>query len=115
VISADYVVYIEKSPVFENVFISRYDTRIPWKMQEKILEIDDMLNLQELWFNENDNNLVESLKIWNKIIWYLIIWRKEAFNDWQKKSISIIAVSVAGFVKQKQNKENEKEREDLKN
>jgi hypothetical protein len=29
VISANYVIYIEKSPVFENVFISRYDTRIP--------------------------------------------------------------------------------------
>jgi hypothetical protein len=29
IISADYVLYIEKSPVFENVFISRYDTREP--------------------------------------------------------------------------------------
>jgi hypothetical protein len=84
-------------------------------MQEKILEIDDMLNLQELWFKEKDKNLIETLKIWNKIIWYLVIWRKEGFNDWQKKSISIIAVSIAGFVKQKQNRENEKERDELEN
>jgi hypothetical protein len=103
------VIYIEKSPVFENVFISRYDTRIPWKMQEKILEINNMLNLQELWFKKTDNTLIQSLKIWNKIIWYLVIWRKEAFNDWQKKSISTIAVSIAWFVKQKQNRESERE------
>lgn len=109
IIWADYILYIEKSPVFENVFIYRYDTRIPSKMQDKVLEVDDMLNLQELWLKKGDNTLTEALKIWNKIIWYLIIWRTIPFDDWQRKSISTIAVSLAGFIKQKQNRESERE------
>jgi CRP-like cAMP-binding protein len=109
IISADYVLYIEKSPVFENVFISRYDTREPWKMQEKIMQIDDMLDVQELWLKKENNTLVKPLRIGNKIIWYLVIWWKKAFTDWEKKSVSIISLSIAWFVKQKQNKEEEKE------
>jgi hypothetical protein len=78
-------------------------------MQDKVLEIDDMLNLQELWFKREDNTLTETLKVWNKVIWYLVIWRNIPFDDWQKKSISTIAVSIAWFVKQKQNRESQKE------
>jgi hypothetical protein len=78
-------------------------------MQDKVLEVDDMLNLQELWLKKGDNTLTEALKIWNKIIWYLIIWRTIPFDDWQRKSISTIAVSLAGFIKQKQNRESERE------
>jgi hypothetical protein len=76
-------------------------------MQDQVVESNDMSNLKELSF-KNNNILVENLENWNKIIWYLIIWSKKAFNEWQKKSISMIAVSIAGFVKQKQNRELEK-------
>lgn len=104
VISADYIKYVEKNPVLGNVFITRYDTRNPWKMQEMVLEIDDVLDLKELSFKVG-NILVENLQIWDKIIWYLIIWSKKSFSEWQRKSISMIAVSIASFVKQKQNLE----------
>jgi hypothetical protein len=67
-----------------------------------------MINLQELGFKKEDSTLVEALKIWNKVIWYLIIWRTIPFDDWQKKSIRTIAVSIAGFIKQKQNIEGER-------
>jgi hypothetical protein len=78
-------------------------------MQEKIMQINDMLDIQELWLKEENNTLVKHLKIGNKIIWYIIIWWKRAFTDWEKKSISIISLSIAGFIKQKQNRENERD------
>jgi hypothetical protein len=72
-----------------------------------------MISLQELGLKKGDNTLLEALKIWNKVVWYLIIWRTLAFDDWQKKSIWTIAVSIAGFIKQKQNIEGEKNRDTL--
>lgn len=109
--SSKFIIYIEKSPVFDNIFILRYNTKNPWKMQEKILQIDDMLNIQEIWLKAKDKVLVEKLKIGNKVIWYLIIWWEKSFSAGEKKSIAMVSVSIAGFVKQKQNRE-ENEREE---
>ena len=102
-----YVLYLEKNPVLENILILKYDSRYKWKMQENIIDLwDGILDMDDLikdWIKLSKHNLIEELKNRNEIIWYLIIWDDEkVFDEWQKKSIWAISVSIAWYIKQKQ-------------
>jgi len=107
IIISDYVIYIEKNPVLENYVTLKYDSRKKWKMQQTIIDLKDWIldfeDFKREWINISWYNLIEELKNKNEIIWYLVIWNKEKnFDEAQKKSISIISVSIAWFIKQKQ-------------
>ena len=102
-----YVLYLEKNPVLENILILKYDSRHKWKMQENIIDLwDGILDMDDLrkdWIKLSKHNLIEELKNRNEIIWYLVIWDdKKVFDEWQKKSIWAISVSIAWYIKQKQ-------------
>lgn len=102
-----YVLYLEKNPVLENILILKYDSRYKLKMQENIIDLwDNIFDTDDLikeWIKLSKYNLIEELKNRNEVIWYLVIWDdKKTFDEWQKKSIWAIAVSIAWYIKQKQ-------------
>lgn len=106
-ISSQYIIYLEKNPVIDNVAILKYDSRKKWKMQQVIIDLkDSILDIDDLkneWIDISKYNLIEELKNKNEIIGYFIIWNNDKnFDEAQKKSISIISVSIAWFIKQKQ-------------
>ena len=82
---------------------------------DKVVELKnskiDLENLKE--FEVWEKNMVLELKNGNKIIWFFIIWEDEKveFSESQKKSINSIWVLLAGFIKQKQYFQNEKNKE----
>jgi len=106
-INSKYVLYAEKNPVLENIVTIKYDSRHKGRMQENIIDlwnwIFDTGDLIKDWISLSKYNLIEELKNRNEVIWYLVIWDDEKnFDEWQKKSIWAIAVSIAWYIKQKQ-------------
>ena len=115
IIKAKYIIYVEINQVLENYATVSYDSRIQWKLLGKVVELKnskiDLENLKE--FEVWEKNMVLELKNGNKIIWFFIIWEDEKveFSESQKKSINSIWVLLAGFIKQKQYFQNEKNKE----
>lgn len=115
IIKAKYIIYVEINQVLENYATVSYDSRIQWKLLDKVLELKnskiDLENLKE--FEVWEKNMILELKNGNKIIWFFIIWEDEKveFSESQKKSINSIWVLLAGFIKQKQYFQNEKNKE----
>ena len=115
IIKAKYIIYVEINQVSENYATVSYDSRIQWKLLDKVVELKnskiDLENLKE--FEVWEKNMILELKNGNKIIWFFIIWEDEKveFSESQKKSINSIWVLLAGFIKQKQYFQNEKNKE----
>ena len=115
IIKAKYIIYVEINQVLENYATVSYDSRIQWKLLEKVVELKnskiDLENLKE--FEVWEKNMILELKNGNKIIWFFNIWEDEKveFSESQKKSINSIWVLLAGFIKQKQYFQNEKNKE----
>ena len=115
IIKAKYIIYVEINQVLENYATVSYDSRIQWKLLDKVVELKnskiDLENLKE--FEVWEKNMILELKNGNKIIWFFIIWEDEKveFSESQKKSINSIWVLLAGFIKQKQYFKNEKNKE----
>ena len=115
IIKAKYIIYVEINQVLENYATVSYDSRIQWKLLDKVVELKnskiDLENLKE--FEVWEKNMILDLKNGNKIIWFFIIWEDEKveFSESQKKSINSIWVLLAGFIKQKQYFQNEKNKE----
>lgn len=115
IIKAKYIIYLEINQVLENYATVSYDSRIQWKLLDKVVELKNskiyLENLKE--FEVWEKNMILELKNGNKIIWFFIIWEDEKveFSESQKKSINSIWVLLAGFIKQKQYFQNEKNKE----
>ena len=115
IIKAKYIIYVEINQVLENYATVSYDSRIQWKLLDKVVELKnskiDLENLKE--FEVWEKNMILELKNGNKIIWFFIIWEDEKveFSESQKKSINSIWVLLAGFIKQKQYFQNAKNKE----
>ncbi|MDD3794013.1 MAG: cyclic nucleotide-binding domain-containing protein [Candidatus Gracilibacteria bacterium] len=119
IIFSDYVLYFEKNPVLNNIFTLKYDSRNKGKMGQDIIDLKDfkfnISNLKKQGVNLSKNNILEELKNGNEIIGYLVIGNeKNDFDESQKKSIGIISVSIAGFIKQKQYFEENRDKEYIK-
>jgi len=105
-INPDYTIYIEKNSIVDKVWTIKYDTRRKWKMLQNIIELENnkiqIDKIKNEWINISNYNLIEELKNNNKVVWYLIIWKNNLFNEWEKKIIWIISVAIAWFIKQKE-------------
>lgn len=106
-INIEHILYLEKHPILENFVVLKYDTRENWKLKDIIIDLwDNNLNIDDIkksWVNLWDKYFIQDLINKNEKIWYMIIADNWIFLDeWQKKAISIISVSIAWFVKQKQ-------------
>lgn len=106
-INAEYILYIEKHPIIDNYVVLKYDSRENWKLKDIIIDLwDNILDIDDIkksWVKLSDNYFIQNLVNKNEKIWYLVIadnWI--SLDEWQKKAISIISVSIAWFVKQKQ-------------
>ncbi|RKW23935.1 cyclic nucleotide-binding domain-containing protein [Candidatus Gracilibacteria bacterium] len=115
IIKAKYIIYVEINQVLENYATVSYDSRIQGKLLDKVVELKnskiDLENLKE--FEVGEKNMILELKNGNKIIGFFIIGEDEKveFSESQKKSINSIGVLLAGFIKQKQYFQNEKNKE----
>lgn len=112
-INSKYILYFEKHPVLDNYITMKYDTRKQWKLNDKIIQIDNNWLTQKIIeennIDDSENSYIQKLKNKNQIIWYMLIWYwNENFTEWHKKAISSIAVSIAWFIKQKQYQEDNK-------
>lgn len=99
----DYILFFEINPVVTHYLSLKYDTREPWKLQDKIIERWSLNTLTEL---DNivlkDNNLVQKLSIWNIDIWFMIYWKSSSFTYDDKKLIVSISNSLTWLLKQKE-------------
>jgi hypothetical protein len=79
---------------------------------DKKLDIED---IEKDWIKLEKYNLVQKLKNWNEIIWYLIFWEKtKDFTNTEIKVIDSISTLIAWVVKQKENLEEEKNKISMK-
>lgn len=106
VVMVDYILYFEKNPVMDNYLTLKYDTRLIWKMQDKIVEITnnklDLLNFKV----KNITNYTQELSIWENSFWYLIFFKKEGiFSENDKKVLISTSTSIAWVIKEKQLKD----------
>ncbi len=119
IISADYIIYLERNPILENYMTIKYDTRTPWKMQDYVIDLwNKKLDINYLKNNniKLDNfNIIKELRNWNKTIWYLVFWRENKnFSELDIKNIIPIANALAWAIKQKEYFEEQKNKEYLK-
>ncbi|MDD3144699.1 MAG: cyclic nucleotide-binding domain-containing protein [Candidatus Gracilibacteria bacterium] len=105
-INSNYTIYVEKNSFVEKVGTIKYDTRLKGKMLQNIIELENnkiqIDKIENEGINLSKYNLIEELKNNNKIIGYLIIGKNSLFDEGEKKSIGIISVAIAGFIKQKE-------------
>lgn len=105
IVWVDYLLFFEKHRVLENYLILKYDSRIPWKIQDVIFEkkwyfidLDELL--KETNIKKDDNIIINKLSIWSEVYWYLIFWKeKKSFNDIDKKVFSSISNSLSWILK----------------
>lgn len=106
IIDCEYILYFEKHKVLENFLTLKYDSRLPWKMQDKVFEKKwAFLDLQEVyseaWVDEKDYLIFHKVGIWKEVLWYLLLWReRRMFRDNEKKLVSSTASSLAWVIKQ---------------
>lgn len=106
------IIYYEVNPVMENYITMKYDTRIPWKMLNEVIELTDnklnLLDLQLEWYH----NFTQKLSIWNNNLWYLVFLKKDNnFDDTDKKVIATTSTSIAWLIKQKQLLDEQRDKE----
>ncbi len=116
VIWLDYILYLERNPIMKNYMTIKYDTRKIWKLQDNIVDLWDkqleLSNITKTWIKTSKYNTIEELRNWNKILWYLVLWKKDSpFNDTDIRSIKPIVNSLAWVIKQKEYNEEQKNKE----
>ena len=115
ILGSDYIIYLEKNLVMKNYAKIKYDTRNANKMIDEIIELNkNQVNLRKLK-NIEKYNLIETIKIWDIILWYLIIWKKnENFNENEIKVIKSISNSLSWVIRQKKFFEEERNKQFIK-
>ena len=106
------IIYYEINPVMENYITMKYDTRIPWKMLNEVIELtNNKLNLLDLQL-KGYHNFTQKLSIWNNNLWYLVFIKKDNyFDDTDKKVIATTSTSIAWLIKQKQLLDEQRDKE----
>ena len=106
------IIYYEANPVMENYITLKYDTRNPWKLLNKVVELtENKLDLLDLKM-DNYQIITQKLSIWLNNLWYLIFLKKEEkFNESDKKVITTTGTSIAWLIKQKQLLDEERDKE----
>ncbi len=103
IMDTDFIIYLEKNPVIENIFVYKYNSNFPLKIQNKTIDIKDSSLKEDLEIEKNTNILQEKISIWDEILWILIIWKKEKkFNENDKRLFLGIITSLAWIIKQKE-------------
>lgn len=115
-----YILYFERSLAFEDYQILRYDSRIKWKIQDKIVEIkkgESEIKIIKNWdFNLDSFNLVNKLKIWKNELWFIVLWRKNnIFTESEKNTLISMWNSLSWIIKQKLIIQEEKNKSFMKN
>ena len=106
------IIYYEINPVMKNYLTLKYDTRIPWKMQSKIIEItNNKLYLLDLRIDDY-YNFTQKLSIWSNELGYFIFLKKWSnFNESDKKVLASTSSVIAWLIKQKQLMDEERDKE----
>lgn len=106
IINCDYILYLEKHNIVENVLVLRYDTRYPSKMLDTIfekkgafLDLDELHDRANIW--KTDVIIVNKVNIWDDVLGYIVLGRKNwLFSDNEKKITKSVSNSMAWVIKQ---------------
>lgn len=120
ILKCDFLFFFEKNTVIENYYTLRYDTRVPWKLQDIIVESERKnISLQDLKKEDISlwkYNSGELLGIGEEIFGYIVISNVEkGFWEEDEKILSSIANSFVGVIRQKELIEEEKNKKYIKN
>lgn len=108
----DHIMYYEANPVMENYITLKYDTRLPWKMLNEIIELTNN-NLELLSLKVDDYNIYsQKLSIWTNNLWYLVFLKKnDKFDENDKRVLAIASTSISWLIKQKLLLDEERDKE----
>jgi hypothetical protein len=116
---SDYLLYLEKKEFIEHTLVIRYDTRDPWKFQNKVITFPDDFKkdvLEESGINLWKNTLIQKISIWKIVLGYIVFWNKETdFTDSDRRSAHSIANNLVWVLRQKKLLDEERDRNYIKN
>lgn len=101
----DYLLYLEKHQVLDNIFVLKYDSRESWKLlnivfekKHNFIDLDDLFKKANVW--KYDEIHMKKLSVWDEIYGYFMMCRHEWwFSESDKKIFASIRWSFAGLLK----------------
>jgi hypothetical protein len=66
--------------------------------------------LEEIWINKSDKIITKEISIWNEVLWNIIVWRKQDFNQNEKRIFLAMINSLSWILKQKKVLEEERDK-----
>jgi hypothetical protein len=109
-----YLLFLEVNPIDKKYLILKYDSRKPWKMQDKIFKKWNY-SLDDIWIIEWDKIITKEISIWKEPLWSIVIAKKEAFSENEKRIFLWMMNSLSWLLKQKKILEEERDKEFSKN
>ncbi len=107
IMDSEIILFFEKNYVMKEFLTLKYDSRIPNKMQDKIVESWNF-SLDEFNLDKNIRILSKEIIIAEESLWFLVIWKKEIYNENEKRIFLWIINSISGVLKQKKILEEER-------
>jgi hypothetical protein len=77
-LGADYIIFLEKSPIVPWYITYRYDSRQKWQLQSESYKHDGRSDFATI-FEELDIKsgwTIQKISLWNTTHWYFIIWKQ---------------------------------------
>lgn len=107
IMDSEIILFFEKNSVMKEFLTLKYDSRIPNKMQDKIVEVWKF-SLDEFNLDKEVRMLSKEIIIAEESLWFLVIWKKEIFNENEKRIFLWIINSISWVLKQKKILEEER-------
>ena len=109
ILNWEYLLYLEVNPIYKKYLTLKYDSRKHLKMQDILVE-KWHYKLEEIWINKKDKIITKEISIWDEVLWNIIVWRKQDFNQNEKRIFLAMVNSLSWILKQKKVLEEERDR-----
>lgn len=113
-ISSDYTVFIKNHQVLKWTYVSKFDSRLNWKVPNTIIEKDWVfLNLdkafRDLNIDENHKIVINKISIWDEELGYIFYVRKnDIFLEYEKNILKNFSSYLPSIIKDLEIKEENK-------
>ena len=107
ILEADYIIFLEKSPVIPWYITYRYDSRQNWQLQSESYKHDGRSDFATI-FEEIDITLwgmIQKISLWNITQWYFIIWNQRYDRNVTNVISNLLATPINSILSSKYKKD----------
>ena len=106
ILDADYILFLEKSPIVPWYITYRYDSRQKWQLQSESYKHDGRSDFATI-FEEIDIKswgMIQKISLWDVTHWYFIIWKQRYDRNVTNVISNLIATPINAILTTKYKK-----------